>query len=100
MKGMRDKWLRVGCFLIGYNFPIVRGSSELSIKRVIKYTSALFIVCILWAFIGFAFTSRYLDGRWYTSFFGMIVMVFLVVQIERQVILSSRHNRSLHFFRF
>lgn len=97
---MRDKWLFVGCLLTGFNYRIIKSSSELSIKRVIKYTSALLIVCLLWAFVGFAFTSRYLKGEWYTCILGVLIMIFLVIQIERQIMLSDKKNRLLHIFRF
>jgi hypothetical protein len=100
METFRDKWLRFGCFLTGFNYLIVRSCSELSRKRVIKYTSSLLIICLLWAFIGFAFTGRYLKGEWYACAVAMVIMVFLIIQIERQVILSSKDNRLLHGFRF
>ena len=97
---MRDKWLSFGCFLTGFNYRILRSCSEKSIKRVIRYTSALLIICLLWAFIGFAFTGRYLKGEWYACVAAIVIMVFLVIQIERQVILSDKDNRLLHAFRF
>src|SRR5687768_1886823 len=97
---MRQAWLRFGCFLTGYNFKIVSNCSELSIKRVIRYTSSLLIMCLLWAFIGFAFTGRYLKGDSYECLAAIFIMIFLIVQIERQIILSSKGNRLLHVFRF
>jgi hypothetical protein len=57
-------------------------------------------MCLLWAFIGFAFTGRYLRGEWYSCVMAMFIMVFMIIQIERQVILSSKDNRLLHVFRF
>lgn len=100
MNFMRQAWLRFGCFLTGYNFKIVSNSSELSIKRVIRYTSSLLIMCLLWASIGFAFTDRYLKGDSYACVAAMFIMIFLIVQVERQIILSSKGNRLLHVFRF
>jgi Domain of unknown function (DUF4407) len=97
---MRNAWIKLGCFLTGTNYQILNSCSELSKKRLIKYTSALLIVCLLWLFIGFAFTNRYLKGEWYESIIGAGLMIFLVIQIERQVILSSKDNRWLHVFRF
>lgn len=96
---MRSKWISIGCFLTGYNYQFLKASSELSVKRVIKYTSALLIVCLLWAFVGYAFTNRYLKGEWYACIAAVVIMIFLVIQIERQVILSSKDHKVLHVFR-
>lgn len=96
---MRDNWLRLGCFLTGYNYAILRGCSETSVKRVLRYTSAIIIICILWAFIGYTFTSRYLKAPWFMSVLGAIIMVIVVIQIERQVILSAKANKAPLIFR-
>jgi hypothetical protein len=85
---MKDIWVKFGCFLTGYNYAIVRNSSEASAKAVKKYLSALIIVGGLWGFIGFSFTQRYLHGSPVASIIGAIVMIILVIQIERQIILS------------
>jgi hypothetical protein len=96
---MRNLWVRFGCFLIGYNYSIVRSSSEVAAKSVKRYTSAMIIVCILWAFIGYTFTSRYLAGSTVASMVGAIIAVVIIVQIERQIILSMTHNIGLYIFR-
>src|SRR5688572_27353941 len=96
---MRDNWLKFGCFLSGYNYKILRGCSESSVRRVLRYTSAMLIICILWAFIGYTFSSRYLGADWYSSFVGAFIMIVIVVQIERQVILSNKTNKAPLFFR-
>jgi hypothetical protein len=96
---MRDTWIKIGCFLTGYNYNLVKSSSELTKKRVIKYTSALLIICMLWAFVGYAFTGRYLKGAWYECLLASVICVFLIIQIERQVILASEKNRVLFIFR-
>lgn len=96
---MRNGWLKFGCFLTGINYDILSTCSELSKKRLLKYTSALLIICLLWMVIGYAFTERYLKGTWYMCLVGSAAMIFLIVQIERQVILSSKDNRGLQVFR-
>lgn len=67
---MKNWWIKFGCFLTGYNYGIVRSSSEVSSKAVKKYTSAMLIVCILWSFVGFMFTQRYLRGNSWGSVVG------------------------------
>ena len=96
---MKDLWVKLGCFMTGYNYRLVRNSSEASVKSVRKYLSALLIVCTLWGFIGYAFTQRYLHGNLWASLIGALVMVIIVVQIERQIILSVGRNRMAYAFR-
>ncbi|MBT1711964.1 DUF4407 domain-containing protein [Fulvivirgaceae bacterium PWU5] len=96
---MRNGWLKFGCFLTGINYKILSSCSELSKKRLLKYTSALLIICLLWMFIGYAFTERYLKGTWYMCLAGSILMIFLIVQIERQVILASKSSWLMGGFR-
>src|SRR5690348_6941467 len=96
---VREKWLRFGCSMIGYNFGMLNACSELSKKRVLRYTSALIIVIILWSFIGASFCSRYLLGSTWSCVAAAVVMVLLVTQIERQVILSQKNDKLLHLFR-
>lgn len=96
---MKDWWLKFGCFMTGYNYGIVRNSSEVSAKAVKRYTSAIVIICILWSFIGYTFTNRYLHGEILGSLFGAIVFVTIIVQIERQIILSINPTKALYFFR-
>lgn len=87
---MRDKWLRFGCFLTGYNYSIVRGCSESASRRVLRYTSAMLIICVLWGLVGFSFSQQYLNASVTVASLVSVVMIFLVVQVERQVILAQR----------
>jgi len=96
---MKRWWIQFGCFLIGYNYFIVAHSSEVSVKAVRRYTSALMIVCILWAFIGYFFTERYIHGGTWGSLAGALVFVTIIIQIERQIILSHNPSKWLYFFR-
>jgi len=96
---MKRWWLMFGCFLTGYNYQIVKQSSEVSVKAVKKYTSALMIISILWAFIGYSFATRYLHASTLGGIMGAGVMVFVVIQIERQIILSVGKSYFASFFR-
>jgi hypothetical protein len=86
---MRDLWLKIGCFLTGHNYVIVKNSSEASAKSVKKYLSAILIVSILWGFIGYVFSQRYLKTGPLASAIVAAVMVIIVIQIERQIILAT-----------
>jgi hypothetical protein len=96
---MKNWWMRFGCFLTGYNYTIVRNSSEVAAKAVKRYTSAMLIVCILWAFIGYVFTDRYLHGGKAGSIAGALILVIIIIQIERQIILSIDPSKWLYIAR-
>ncbi|MDD5184180.1 MAG: DUF4407 domain-containing protein [Paludibacter sp.] len=96
---MKDIWIKFGCFLTGHNYAIIKNSSEASAKTVKKYLSALLIISTIWGFIGFAFTQRYLHGNALVSSIGALVMIFIIIQIERQIILSLRRNLFAMIFR-
>lgn len=96
---MNDYWLKLGCFLTEYNYNLIKNSSEASAKAVKKYLSALIIISILWGFIGFSFAQRYLHTGTFASFIVAFVMVVIVIQIERQIILTTGRNRMAQIFR-
>jgi hypothetical protein len=96
---MREIWVRFGCFLTGYNYNIIKASSEAAAKTVKKYTAAMVIVCILWFFIGFTFAQRYLQLSVDGSIAGGLIAVIIIVQIERQIILSIGPSRGLYIAR-
>lgn len=96
---MTDLWLKISCFFTGFNYQIVKNSSEVAAKMVKKNMSALIIISTLWAFIGFNFTTRYLHGNTLTSLLVALVMVIVVIQIERQILLSVEKNKWAVIFR-
>jgi hypothetical protein len=96
---MGNLWNRFGCFLTGYNYRLIKSSSEASAKAVKKYLSAILIVATLWGFIGYAFTQRYLHGDIYTRYAAALLMIIMVIQIERQIILSIGKNSWAFAFR-
>jgi hypothetical protein len=96
---MKNIWIRFGCFLTGYNYNIVINSSEMAAKSVKKFTAAIMIVCILWFFIGFTFAQRYLQLHIAASVVGGLLSIIVIVQIERQIILTIRPSPWLYFAR-
>lgn len=92
-------WIRFGCFLIGYNYKIVRHCSIGTEKSVRKYTSAILIICIIWGFIGYLFADRYLKTGVLQSSIIACILIFIVIQIERQIILTIGKNQLLSYFR-
>jgi len=96
---MKNWWIKFGCFLTGYNYGIVCNSSEVAAKAVKRFTSAMLIVCIIWSFIGYVFTDRYLHGGLWGSIAGGILLVIIIIQIERQIILSINPSIWLYISR-
>ncbi|PRD56397.1 DUF4407 domain-containing protein [Sphingobacterium gobiense] len=96
---MKDGWLKFGCFLTGFNYNLVKNSSEQSAKNVKKYTSAMLLIVLVWFFIGYSFATRYLHLATWGGILGGILMGFVVIQIERIIILSTRVSTWSSLFR-
>lgn len=96
---MKDLWLKIGCYITGYNYALIKNSSEASAKTVKKFLSAILIVSILWGFIGYNFAQRYLHSGITGSILVSLVMIIIVIQIERQIILTVGKNWLIPVFR-
>jgi len=96
---MENSWIRFGCFLTGYRYPILAGCSEVAHRAVKRYTAALLIICTLWGFVGYSFVSKYLKGEWYASAFGAVLFVLIILQVERQIILSDSGGKMKYWLR-
>jgi hypothetical protein len=92
-------WIKLGCFLTGWNYRILKSCSEASAKQLKKYTSALLILIILWSFTGYCFAKRYVSVPWWGCVIVAFIFVVIVIQIERQIILTIGKNRLAVFFR-
>ena len=97
---MRKLWTRFGCSLTGWNSKILSSCTEASYKQLRKYTSALLILIILWGLIGYLFADRYVNLSWWGCSIVAFIMIVIVLQIERQIILTVGKNRWLETFRF
>jgi hypothetical protein len=96
---MNDWWIRLGCFLTGYKYGILQGCSEVSHRAVKRYTAALIIISLLWAFIGYSFVRNYLQGSWYVSVLGALVFILIILQVERQIIMSEGAGTGKYWIR-
>src|SRR5690606_35915264 len=84
----KSGYLRFCCFLTGLSYPLTRISSEQSVKNAKKYTGALLIIILVWFFIGYCFATRYLHMDVVGGAIGGLLMAFIILQIERIIILS------------
>ena len=96
---MKNWWIKFGCFLTGYKYHILVGCSEVSQRAVKRYTAAIIIICILWAFIGFSFVGNYLKGSPSQKVFGAVLFVLIILQVERQIILSDSKAAAKYWIR-
>jgi hypothetical protein len=92
-------WMRTGCFLTGWNSRILKSCSEASYKHLKKYTAALFILIILWAFTGYCFAERYVHAPWWGCVISSFIFIVVVIQIERQIILTVGSTQGIAWFR-
>ncbi|HEX2937216.1 MAG TPA: DUF4407 domain-containing protein [Bacteroidales bacterium] len=96
---MKNWWFKIGCFLTGWNSKILESCTESSRKQLKKYTSAILILIILWSFIGYSFAERYVHAPWWGCLLTTLIFVVIVIQIERQIILTVGKNNWLASFR-
>jgi hypothetical protein len=97
---MKNWWYKLGCFLTGWNSKILESCTESSRKQLKKYASALLILIILWGLIGYLFAERYVRIPWWGCAITAVFMIVIVLQIERQIILTVGNLGWLKFFRF
>src|SRR5690349_7893741 len=96
---MKDVWIKIGCFLTGYNYAILKNCSEVAKKSVKRFTAAMIIMCLLWGLIGCTFASRYLNASFEISLASGLLFIVVIVQIERQIIMQTHKNNYLQMFR-
>lgn len=93
-------WIKFGCFLTGWNSKILSQCSEASYKHLKKYTAALLILMIMWGFTGFCFAQRYVGAPLWGCIASAFIFIIIVIQIERQIILTVGTNKWGTCFRF
>lgn len=93
-------WTRFKCLLIGWNPDILRNCSEASSKALKKYASSILILLFIWGATGYTFAQRYLSiESWWGCALTALIFIIIVIQIERQVILTVGKNRWIVIFR-
>jgi len=92
-------WIKFGCFLTGYDFNLLTNCSEIAIRKVKKYTAALIIISIIWAFVGYTFCNRYIKLGPYESLIGGVIAAIIVLQIERQILMVDKSSNGIALIR-
>jgi hypothetical protein len=93
-------WTKLKCFIIGWNPKILSNCSEASFKALKKYTSSILILLFIWGATGYTFAQRYLSiGSWWGCALTALIFMIIVIQVERQVILTVGKNKWITTFR-
>lgn len=95
-----DLWVKLGCFLTGWNYKILTSCTEASRKQLKKYISAILILIIIWSVVGFSFAQRYIQTSLLGSCAVAFIFVIIIIQVERQIILNVGKNFWGTLFRF
>lgn len=97
---MKDIGTKLSCLLIGWDYKILRECSVASRKTLYRYVGAVTLLMLIWAFIGFSMASRYFELDTNGAIVTAVVFAFVILLIERQIILVVGKNRFLAIFRF
>jgi len=93
-------WTRFKCFIVGWNPDILKNCTEASYKALKKYSSSILILLFIWGATGYTFAHRYLSiQQWWGCAITAIIFMIVVIQIERQVILTVGKNKWISGFR-
>ena len=97
---MKDVGAKFACLLIGWNYRILCECSEASRKALHRYVGAVLLLMMIWAFIGFSMASRYFGLDTIGAIVTACVFAFVILLIERQIILIIGKNGWIASFRF
>jgi hypothetical protein len=93
-------WIRFKCFIVGWNPNILKNCTEASYKALKKYASSILILLFIWGATGYTFAQRYLSvEHWWGCAITAVIFMIIVIQIERQVILTVGKNKWISWFR-
>jgi hypothetical protein len=96
---MKDFGTKLSCLLIGWNYRILCECSEASRKALHRYVGAVLLLMMIWAFIGYSMASRYFGIDKGGAIVVACVFAFVILLIERQIILIVGKNGFITIFR-
>ena len=99
--GINEIWTRLKCLVIGFDYELIKDSSIRSKKLLTKYFSAVLIIVIVWFMIGFLIIEDYVDSsNILMSISAGLIFAFIIVMVERQIILGANLSILQMIFRF
>lgn len=99
MKSVSNAWLWVKCFVLGFDYTLMKESTVDSKNMLKKYFSGIIVISILWGCIGYQLALSYFKNI--SPYILSSVLVLIIVMIERQIILSTTKNwwqKGIRFF--
>ena len=96
---MKDLGAKLSCLLICWNYKILCECSEASRKALNRYVGAVILLMMIWAFIGFSMADRYFELDTIGSVITAFIFAFVILLIERQIILIVGKNSVIAWFR-
>lgn len=80
---------RISCFIIGWNYDILKECGEASYKTLRRYLAAIIILGIIWGSIGWCIAGDHLHFQDFSHKAATaVVFILIVICIERFIILS------------
>lgn len=90
--------LKIFCLITGEDYNMVKSDTITSKKKIITFSTLIFIPTLIWLVIGFSFASRILELSTAYSWITAFAMALLIFAIERSIIMM-RANKAIVRFR-
>lgn len=91
---------KIGCFIIGWNYNILKECGEASHRQFRKLLSAICIMMILWGTIGYCFADKYINiESTVLKICISLAFMFTVLCVERVIILTVGKARLMSTMR-
>ncbi len=97
---MSNVWIRCLCAFVGWDCNVLNECSAASRKTLHRYTGAIFLLMLLWFYIGYYMAVRYfrIENFWSQLAVGAVFSLIIWI-IERQIILIVGKNKAITGFR-
>lgn len=98
---MKDIWTKFLCRFIGWDYNLLKECSVASKKALHRYTGAVILLMLIWAYIGYGMADRYFKVESTSAKIVVaIIFMFVIWMVERQIILIVGKNKLVAISRF
>lgn len=98
---MKDAWTKFLCWFIGWDYKLLSECSTASKKALHRYAGAVFLLMLIWAYIGYGMADRYFKVEQVSVKIAVAIVFSLAIwMIERQIILIVGKNKAISWMRF
>ncbi len=98
---MKNIWTKTLCRFIGWDYDILQDECSIASKKSLhRYSGAVIILMMIWAYIGYGMADRYFKVEYeFVKYIVSFVFSFIIWMIERQIILIVGKNSVVVVFR-